>query len=330
MSFPEWGYSYNALYVPLMEGWHCALMPAREVQEVDRSWLLPFEERKQKRKEQKERIEQDRQDFDRLFRVRIDRRSARSHSDFRAYVDFIVRMLRVSSWDMPVDGDGVAGVLRRAAREGQLVPVIARNWHGGQRVFRHYAPQRWPTTGGGAQATSEVLTWREFAALRKANGETGFGVHLLDSDVRAVSNLASGASGAGGSGFDWMSVIEAAGGALAGTVLGGADASSNSTLRNFENSGNAGSLLGDAQPFEYEPDMVGEDTFDLAGLPFDGDPGWIESGPKQKKQWRMYGADGTPVVDIDFDDHHGQPNPHAHNWEGKGGDHGWPVSIFPR
>ncbi len=32
MSFPEWGYSYNALYVPLAGDWHCALMPARECQ----------------------------------------------------------------------------------------------------------------------------------------------------------------------------------------------------------------------------------------------------------------------------------------------------------
>ncbi|WP_134165722.1 hypothetical protein [Paraburkholderia caballeronis] len=48
-----------------------------------------------------------------------------------------------------------------------------------------------------------------------------------------------------------------------------------------------------------------------------------------KQQWRMFGADGTPVVDIDFDGHHGQPNPHAHNWDGLVRDHGWPVSIVP-
>jgi hypothetical protein len=42
----------------------------------------------------------------------------------------------------------------------------------------------------------------------------------------------------------------------------------------------------------------------------------------------MYGRDGAPVVDIDFDDHHGQPNPHAHNWDENGRDHGWPVSIL--
>ncbi|WP_413185269.1 hypothetical protein [Paraburkholderia sacchari] len=48
-----------------------------------------------------------------------------------------------------------------------------------------------------------------------------------------------------------------------------------------------------------------------------------------KKQWRMYGSNGAPVVDIDFDNHHGQPNPHAHNWDGLSRDRGWPVSILP-
>ncbi|SPB16116.1 hypothetical protein NOV72_03318 [Caballeronia novacaledonica] len=41
MSFPEWGYSY---YVPLIGGWHRALMPAHEVRKVDRAWRLPSRE----------------------------------------------------------------------------------------------------------------------------------------------------------------------------------------------------------------------------------------------------------------------------------------------
>ncbi len=27
MSLPEWGSSYNALYVPIKGGWQCALVP---------------------------------------------------------------------------------------------------------------------------------------------------------------------------------------------------------------------------------------------------------------------------------------------------------------
>lgn len=43
MAFPEWGNSYNALHVPLTSDWQCALVPAREVQDVDRGWKLSYE-----------------------------------------------------------------------------------------------------------------------------------------------------------------------------------------------------------------------------------------------------------------------------------------------
>ncbi|TDV13842.1 hypothetical protein [Paraburkholderia caballeronis] len=88
---------------------------------------------------------------------------------------------------------------------------------------------------------------------------------------------------------------------------------------------------GECEPFEYNG-VASErgEKIDLAGLPFDGPANsWLESEPGMKQQWRMFGADGTPVVDIDFDGHHGQPNPHAHNWDGLVRDHGWPVSILP-
>jgi hypothetical protein len=89
-------------------------------------------------------------------------------------------------------------------------------------------------------------------------------------------------------------------------------------------------LLGDAQPFEYDANELSGDSIELAGIPFDGVPNtWVENAPGKKKQWRMYGSEGTPTVDIDFDNHHGQPNPHAHNWDDQGRDHGWPVSILP-
>ncbi|MEX3634442.1 hypothetical protein [Paraburkholderia sp. BR14320] len=89
--------------------------------------------------------------------------------------------------------------------------------------------------------------------------------------------------------------------------------------------------LCNAQAFEYVENTTDDGaTFDVAGLPFDGPANsWVESGPNMKKQWRMYGSGGTPVIDIDFDSHHGQPNPHAHNWDGLLRDEGWPVSILP-
>ncbi|WNC91524.1 hypothetical protein RI103_09325 [Paraburkholderia sp. FT54] len=90
------------------------------------------------------------------------------------------------------------------------------------------------------------------------------------------------------------------------------------------------SAFGGARPFEFGDGRLPAGTMALAGIPFDGEPNaWAESAPGKKKQWRMYGPDGAPVVDIDFDNHHGQPNPHAHNWDDWGRDHGWPVSVLP-
>ncbi len=141
MSFPEWGRSYNALYLPLTSDWQCSLVPARDVQDVDRGWKLSYEERQQARKEREDQIGQDRQDFDRLFRVSINRRAARAYSDFRIYAAFISEHLRISGLTAPVDGESVTRILRDAVRHGSLVPAINRAWRGSRRVARPYGPQ---------------------------------------------------------------------------------------------------------------------------------------------------------------------------------------------
>ncbi|WP_321799246.1 hypothetical protein [Caballeronia sp. J97] len=328
MSFPEWGYSYNALYVPLTGGWHCALMPAHEVQEVDRSWRLPFEERKQKRKEQNEQIEQDRQDFDRLFKLRIDRRRARSCSEFREYVAFISRYSRVPSWDLR-DGAGITRALRTAVRDRYIIPVIARNWHGGQRVFRHYAPQRWTASAGGGtyREPSDVITYSEFKALQRANGELG----VLDSVADSAGLTAARDLASSGSGFDWMSVIEAAGGAVAGGALAGSDADSsdNSMLESFGDSDGGKSLFGDAQPFEYQPDSMSGNSFEVAarGVKMTGnEPGGFTLNPN--------GLD-TDFFDVNgnltaqYHESHGDA--HGHNfYDGVRDPAHLPMSSIPR
>ncbi|MBO7806112.1 hypothetical protein [Burkholderia pseudomallei] len=88
--------------------------------------------------------------------------------------------------------------------------------------------------------------------------------------------------------------------------------------------------LGDAQPFEYSEDSPVGDTDQLAGMPFNGAPNsWASSMPGTMPQLRQYGPGGTPMTDIDFESHHGNSNPHAHNWEGTSRDEGAPVSILP-
>ncbi|MFP3409275.1 hypothetical protein SB757_32160, partial [Pseudomonas sp. SIMBA_065] len=60
------------------------------------------------------------------------------------------------------------------------------------------------------------------------------------------------------------------------------------------------SPLGDAQPFDYQPDMADGDLFDLAKTPNDGEPGTWYTNPGSG-QMRLFGNDGSPVVDLDFD-----------------------------
>ncbi|SAL62571.1 hypothetical protein AWB70_05722 [Caballeronia cordobensis] len=299
MAFPKWGRSFNALYVPLSGGfgWQCTLMTRREFHQID--WFmwrthpygdLPYEERGNKEKEQQRQIAQDRRDFDRLFRPRIDRRSAYLSTEFRRYVDFIRHELRVSSWDVPVDGDGITRVLRRAVQDGRLVPAINRKryWWSGQEVYKWYAPQYWPKAAGGVSfnaKSDEVLDLREFAALKRANVDSGFGSDMLRSDLGSARDFASGAGDAngscGGSGSDWLGAVEA----VAVAALGGAsfdhDSDSESTLKSFGDADDSdgGSPLSDAQPFEYQPDTLSTDVVDVAGS--QGTPGNNQAQNKQ-------------------------------------------------
>ncbi|WP_134197615.1 RHS repeat-associated core domain-containing protein, partial [Paraburkholderia rhizosphaerae] len=75
---------------------------------------------------------------------------------------------------------------------------------------------------------------------------------------------------------------------------------------------------------------VSQPAVQVAGMPFEGVAGsWASAMPGKMPQLRMYGPNGTALVDIDMEAHHGNANPHAHNWEGTSRDNGWPVSILP-
>ncbi len=72
-------------------------------------------------------------------------------------------------------------------------------------------------------------------------------------------------------------------------------------------------LLDNAQPFEYLELSPGNDILEIAKTPNAGKPGTWYTNPGSG-QMRLYGQDGHPAVDIDFDHDHGQGIPHAHNW----------------
>ncbi|SAL76115.1 hypothetical protein AWB74_04941 [Caballeronia arvi] len=148
--------------------------------------------------------------------------------------------------------------------------------------------------------------------------------------LKAARSAGSGAVGGGdGGGFDWLGAAEAAAGALLGGTASDNDSGGDPMLRSFSD-GVGSSLLGDAQPFDYQPDIPDGDVDELSGMPFNGEPGaWISSMPGTMPQLRQYGPIGTPLTDFDLEAHHGNPNPHAHNWDGYSRDDGAPVSLLP-
>ena len=253
MSFPEWGNSYNALYVPLTNDWQCSLVPVRDVQDVDRGWTLSYEERQEARREREKQIEQDRRDFARLFRVSIGRRDARTCRDFAAYAAFIGEHLRISGWDTPVDGESVTRILRDAVRDGWLVPAIDRAWRGGRQVIRFYAPQSWPKRAPEPKPTVYGVRNGEFVPLDD-NG------YFIDHTpyVPVVASLKNATRSS--SGTDWPHAVEEVMGALpGGRTLGMAD-----SLTHGASTPGESMSFGDAHPFEYHPDPISGGVFDLA------------------------------------------------------------------
>ncbi|KXV13250.1 hypothetical protein CR51_05400 [Caballeronia megalochromosomata] len=91
-----------------------------------------------------------------------------------------------------------------------------------------------------------------------------------EAKLKAAREATDGGNESGG-GFDWLGAAEAAGGALADAAHGGGtnddSVGGDSMLKSFGDSdgGGGGSLLGDAQPFEYEPDELSDEVEELAG-----------------------------------------------------------------
>ncbi|WP_429576317.1 hypothetical protein [Paraburkholderia sp. UCT70] len=91
--------------------------------------------------------------------------------------------------------------------------------------------------------------------------------------------------------------------------------------------GDASTLPGDAQPFKYQSGIADVDSFDIAKTPNEGEPGTWYTNPGSG-QMRLFGDDGKPVVDLDFDHFHNGMKPHAHNWNGSARDGGGLVVPF--
>ncbi|WP_433703907.1 hypothetical protein [Paraburkholderia sacchari] len=296
MSLPEWGSSYNALYVPLKGGWQCALVPARDIEDVDRGWRLSYEERQKARKAREDQIEQDRRDFDQLFRVSIACRASRISGDFSAYADFIGKHVR-GRWHSPIDGEDITRILREAVRDGLIVPAIDRDWRGSVGVSKRYAPQTWGETyrGGGGGAVASTPRGKTFhqsvmeSMGLDADGATAYiekynaMVERIDA-IQAANAAKRAAVAAASYGDDLLGGLESA----AGAVLGDGDDSddgddggaSDDDLFSADSGGDS-TPLGDAQPFRYQPEVPDGYVEQLAGG--EGTPGNNQAQNKQFK-----------------------------------------------
>lgn len=259
MAFPEWGYSYNALCVSLTSDWQCSLVPACDLEDVDRGWKLSCEERQKARKEREEQIEQDCKDFDRLFRVSIDRCAAHPGRDFSAYTAFIRDHLRITGLSAPVDGEGVTRILRDAVRDGRLIPAIDRAWRGSRRVGRSYAPQSWPKRAPDPKPTVYgVLSNGEFVPLDDFGRMIDRTPYVL---IKARAAAAASSAASGGDGSYWPDVVEEAVRSMFGDDSRSGDSGVNLLS---DDAGNGSTPLGDSQSFEYMPDVLSDDVTELA------------------------------------------------------------------
>ncbi len=219
-------------------------------------------------------MEQDRRDFGQIFRVSIPRRAARVSDDFSAYADFIGKHVR-GRWHKPIDGEDITRILREAVRDGLIVPVIDRDWRGSVGVSKRYAPQTWSETyrsaGGGAVAASPRGKTFHQSVMESmgldADGGTAYiekynaMVERIDA-IQAANAARRAAAAAASYDDDLLGGVEAAAGAAPGD-------------------GDDSTPLGDAQSFDYQPDISNGDAEELAAG--DGRPG---NNQAQNKQFR--------------------------------------------
>ncbi|WP_213296723.1 hypothetical protein [Paraburkholderia sacchari] len=354
--------TWNTLDVPLENGWQCTLIPEPQYYDLTSwgrghrnmsarqlypnagrdsfscSWNAgPLSEVGKSEWWEKDRLRQladDRAAFGRRFRPEWDLRSITGERALRDVQTFVRDSLNVTHWNLPTDNAGVRKQLCDAVASGQLVPVVNREYRGVPRVAPPaHAPQHWPATGGGGYLP-KVYSYLEFEALKRANGE----LPPLDAPGGVVGATLNplpdlGVPAMAGDGFGLLGFVESAAGVMPG---GGGDSDNGApdlAESMVDSSGDASgtsTLLCDAQAFDYRPDISDGAVEQIAGMPFNGEPGtWISSMPGTMPQMRQYGANGTPLTNFDLEAHHGNLNPHAHNWDGYSRGEGAPVSLLP-
>ncbi|KVU68285.1 hypothetical protein WK73_24740 [Burkholderia ubonensis] len=346
---------YNTLYVPLDIGtWQCMLMPCRQydTRNIDirwayrrrrddierfaspstRSWAKSsWDEQREDEAINRRLLEEDRRAFDLYFRPNWDLRSITGGQALEAVQSFLGEFLNVAHWNLPTDNASVERALRLAVASGDLVPIVNRDQLTTVSAFRPTpAPLRWPPIG---TSVSQVQPIYYGLKAPMASGGAGGGSSGAVAQAVGLDSSSDTAADDTGGGFDWLGLAET----VAGTALGSGDGSGGDDDKGLDgdafaadSGGDGGDVttpLGNAQPFEYTPDLPDGDPFDIAKTPNTGEPGTWYTNPGSG-QMRLFGQDGRPVVDLDFDHFHNGLKPHAHNWNGGARDGGDDVVPF--
>ncbi|HKT91779.1 MAG TPA: hypothetical protein VJS18_06350 [Paraburkholderia sp.] len=296
--------TWNTLYLPLETGWQCTLVPGPQYYDLtcfgrgyrdlsarrlypnagrERyawSWNAPPLSEVDKgelwEKDRLRQLTEDRAAFARHFCPNWDLRTITGEKALREVQAFVRDRLKLAHWNLPTDIAGVRRLLCDAVASGRLVPVINREYRGLPRVAQpDPAPQRWPATGGGSGDAyqPEIISYDEFQALQRANGE----LPPLDSAAGGVGATLDplpdlGATARAEDGFGLLGSAESAAGALLGG--GGGDSDGGDTESGdggtFDgdlfsaDSGDDSTPLGVVRPFEYQPANLSEDVTQVA------------------------------------------------------------------
>lgn len=288
--------------MPLENGWQCTLIPGPQYYDLTAwgrgyrnmsaralypnagrdnsaySWnTRPLSEVDKSELWEKDRIRQlaeDRATFLHRFRPNWDLRTITGRGDLEHVQRFLCATMDVLHSDEPTDNESVQRVLCGAVASGHLVPVVNHEYRGLPRVSQPTpGPLHWPATrGGGSAYPPKVISYPEFVALQRANGE----LPPLDAPAGGVGATLDplpdlGAPATADDVFGLTGVVESATGALLGGDdsddgggVGGDDSGASDDDLFSADSGDGSTPLGDAQPFEYSDDSNSGDVTDLA------------------------------------------------------------------
>lgn len=315
---------FNTLEVPL-DCWQCTLEPASQYRSPCGDSLIFMRDT-----DEKAQLEEDRKNFDRYFRPSWDLRTIAGGQALCEVQAFVSNALNLVHWNLPTDNGSIERMLRQAVKDGRLVPVVHRDRRSALgRVHRPApAPLRWPSSsGGGGVVSTSGKTFHQMAMDSMALDAAGATAYIGNDNamVQRVDDMAAARVAAKAGGSNLLGIAARAVGAYIA-----ADGDSRAPTDDGDRDGST--PLGYAQAFEYSENMPNGNSFDIAKTPNNGEPGTWYTNPGSS-QMRLFGDDGNPVVDLDFDHFHNGLKPHAHNWSGgvrDGGDDVVPFSPWGR